>query len=338
MAFGEHELLSSRHPDCNVGGVCLCVQGLLFRMYGVRECWAVWKSQVFDYAAKLVAKLPDTERVKVSKVIADLRCPVTCWENFLHEADSDQGAVGEEDLEMEDAARAVPQSKIAQVKENFNKSIGMLLDLLLELMSGKFYKDCCRLASGEDGLAKALTQAQNSAEAANNEAASCSLITQLKVIVEKFDNTNKSVGPSSAAPAPSLLASLASVGDSPAAEEIAERERQWKVVQTERRKFVSFSVPRAVTKDALLGAFRSCGKVFSHKGSLNSSHRLVCASADLLTEDGTEPWSTPTKPLEDKWKEICNFTSCMSGTEDFIVVFDGRMREVRRMNDSGPPN
>ena len=295
----------------------------------------VCKTQVFDYAAKLAAKLPEVEQVKLSKVMADLRCPVTCWENFLRQADTEQGAVTEEDLEMEaEDERAIPQSKIAAVKENFNKSIGMLLDLLLELMSGKYFQDCCLLASSEDGLAKALTQAQCSSDSADDPAASCNLISQLKIIVEKFDNSHKSVGPSSAPPAPSLLASLANDAEGLAAEETVERERQWKNVQSERRKFVSFSVPRGMNKDGLLNSLRSSGKVFSHKGTLNSSHRLICASADLLEESGAEPWLAQSKPTVDTWKEICNFATCMSGTEDFIILFDGRMREVRRLSES----
>ena len=304
-------------------------------------CWSSfavdrWTSEVFDYAAKLVAKLPQTDKVKLEKIMADLRCPVRCWELFLHEADADQAPIGEDDLDMEpdEAPRPVPQSKIGAVKEGFNRAIGMLLDLLLELVSGKYYKDCCTLASGDDGLAKALTVAQSAEEAEKDEAASCSLINQLKIIVDKFDNSTKSVGASSAAPAPSLLQSLARVSEGETPDDTAERERQWKLVQAERRKFVSFGIPAKVSKDGLLHALRNSGKVFTHKGTLNSSHRLICASADLMAEDGTEPWAQQTSPADGTWKEICAFANALSGPEDFVILFDGRMRNIRRLNES----
>ena len=33
------------------------------------------------------------------------------------------------------------------------------------------------------------------------------------------------------------------------------------------------------------------------------------------------------------WEEVSGFCSGVSGSEDFIMIFDGRMREVRRWND-----
>ncbi|CAE6915014.1 unnamed protein product [Symbiodinium sp. CCMP2592] len=291
--------------------------------------------QVFDYAAKLANKLPEPDKVKLTGILAELRCPSTCWEKYLCHADADQGAAGEDDMDgedPEDVERPVPQSKIGAVKEGFNKAIGMLLDLLLELMSGKYYKDCCMLASSEDGLAKALTAAQLGSSDDTEHEEPCALITQMKIIVDKFDNSTKSVGATSAAPAPSLLQSLAKASEADTPEECVERERQWKAVQTERRKFVSFSVPNKISKDCLVNAFRGCGKVFTHKGTLNSSHRLIVASADLLAEAGTDPWLKGTPPSEE-WKEICAFAKDISGPEDFVVLFDGRMREIRRVSE-----
>ena len=104
---------------------------------------------------------------------------------------------------------------------------------------------------------------------------------------EQFDGNSKSVAVSTSAPAPSLLNSLTSHGtDVPDAD--GERERHWKTVQGERKRFVSFSVPKTWTSDGLGGAFRSAGKVFNHSRTLNSSHRLIVASADLLHEEGDE--------------------------------------------------
>lgn len=105
-------------------------------------------------------------------------------------------------------------------------------------------------------------------------------------------------------------------------------------MQAERRKFVSFGIPTKVSKDGLLHALRNSGKVFTHKGTLNSSHRLICASADLMAEDGTEPWAQQTSPADGTWKEICAFANALSGPEDFVILFDGRMRNIRRLNES----
>ena len=73
--------------------------------------------------------------------------------------------------------------------------------------------------------------------------------------------------------------------------------------------------------------------MFSHKGSLNTAHRLISAAADLVKEDTSEPWSTQCAPTKTMWEEISNFCGGVGGSEDFIMIFDGRMREVRRWND-----
>ena len=144
-----------------------------------------------------------------------------------------------------------------------------------------------------------------------------------------FAGNSKSVGLAGAAPAPSLLATLQPGGDD--AQLQVERERQWKL--NERKKYVSFAVPPKWDKDSLMAAFRASGKVFAHKGSLNSSHRLICASADLFHECEKEPWSQQSKPCVSTWKDICEFCCSLSGSEDFIMLFDGRMRDVRRVHE-----
>ena len=282
----------------------------------------------------MVAKLTDPERAKLEPVLKELRDPGTCWAKYLSQPDAEQGPIGEDDLDMgeESTACAVPQSAIGAVKEGFNKAIGMLLDLVLDLMSGKFFPDCRMIASYDpgQGLLKAMLQAQSADE--HDDVSNCSLVQQLKIIVEKFENSSKSVDAVSTAPAPSLFAAL-TADAAASSDEVAERERQWKHVQGERRKYITFSVPRTLGKDAILQSFRACGKVFAHKGNLNSSHRLICASADLLSENAPEPWSTQTKPNASDWQEISAFAISLSGPEDFLVLCDGRMRDIRRLSE-----
>lgn len=105
-------------------------------------------------------------------------------------------------------------------------------------------------------------------------------------------------------------------------------------MQAERRKFVSLGVPKSWTKDGPLAAYRGSGKVFSHNGLLNSSHRLLTASADLISESGSEPWLSPTAPPTSLWKDILGFMSASAtGTADFVIAFDGRLIECRRLNE-----
>jgi len=180
---------------------------------------------------------------------------------------------------------------------------------------------------------KALQQAEDQALVDSKEYKMPELVKQIRLITQQFDGNSKSVAVSTSAPAPSLLNSLTSHGtDVPDAD--GERERRWKTVQGERKRFVSFSVPKTWTSDGLGGAFRSAGKVFNHSGTLNSSHRLIVASADLLHEEGDEPWLSLQSPASNLWKDIVTFCSSASGNTDFVMLFDGRMRQIRRTNES----
>ena len=160
------------------------------------------------------------------------------------------------------------------------------------------------------------------------------LVKQLHLITTQFDGHSKSVSASSSAPVPSILSQLAASSGQVDAD--AERERQWKTVQQERRRFVSFGVPKAWNKDGLMNCYRNSGKVFSFSGVLNTSHRLFSGAADLLKEEGDEPWSAPTPPTEKTWKEVTGFLTACSGQTDFAMAFDGRMRDVRRWNAARP--
>ena len=147
-------------------------------------------------------------------------------------------------------------------------------------------------------------------------------------IAQSFDAGQKTISLNqTSCPALSLIETLnAAEGDS-SESAAAKREETWKQVQAERRK--SFA-----SKDHLTNAFRQCGKVHSHSGQLNSSHRLLTASADLLSEHKDEPWLTQACPDKTAWKAIVEFCGSCTGSSDFALVFDGRMREVRRTHAS----
>ena len=256
-------------------------------------------------------------------VLTDLLSPDQCWKKYLLTDDKAALAcdtVNEDDFEAEGVVE-VPSGPMASVKEGFNRATGLLFDTLLDLVSGKHFADCQQLASQPAGFAKALQDTDSDSQ---------ELLKQLRLITSMFDGHTKLVAASTSAPMPSLLSQLTSANQSADAD--ADRERHWKMVQTERRKFVSLGVPRSWTKDGLLAAYRSCGKVFAHNGLLNTSHRLLTASADLIAEKGDEPWLTPTAPSPALCKDIVEFmSSSATGTADFIMAFDGRLRECRRI-------
>ncbi|CAK9068446.1 unnamed protein product [Durusdinium trenchii] len=234
--------------------------------------------QVFEYADKLLARLPEADADKAAKVLDELLDPCSCWDKFLRPGDKSSlpDCFHEDDVEDEEGVVIVPAGPMASVKESFNKATGMLFDLLLELVSGKRLADCQHIAAQPAGLVKALAEVQG--EHADD---AVELLKQLHLITTLFEgHATKSVSAST---------------------------------------------------DAFLASFRGCGKVFAHGGVLNTSHRLFVASADLLVEQGEEPWAMASVPPQALWKEMVGFMAATaSGPADFIMAFDGRMREVRR--------
>lgn len=291
-------------------------------------------AKVFEYAEKLLTKLPEADAHKAGVVLQQLLSPTQCWEKFLQPQGS--GSSGEafhedDDVLDDDGVVVVPAGPLGAVKESFNKTTGQLFDLLLDLMSGKYFSDCQSLAGEHTTLVKAL------AELPDKDSSGLELLKELHLLTGLFEgHMSKSVSGTGAIPAPSLLSQL-SAGSQLNSDHDHERERTWKLVQSERRKLVSFSVPKTWSKDNLLTAFRACGKVFAHNGVLNTSHRLFVASADLVTEQGDEPWLYSSMPPAGLWKEVLGFAAASAtGTSDFVMAFDGRMREIRRINDALP--
>lgn len=283
-----------------------------------------WFLQVLEYGEKLLqSKLAADVAKEAAAILADLRSPQSCWEKYLKtDKVADQAQIQEDDFDSEELK--VELGNMAEVKEKFPKHVGLLFDFLLEVVSFKYYSDCQDLAAGgSPDVFKALQdlgQADSSTKVPE-------LVKQLHLLTSQFDGHAKSVTASSSAPTPSLLRQLA--GSHGQADADGERERLWKVVQQERRRYVSFGVPKKWDKEGLLNCFRGSGKVFAHSGVLNTSHRLFCAAADLWREEGEEPWLNPTVPPEKSWREVTAFINSCTGPTDFAMAFDGRMRDVR---------
>jgi len=289
--------------------------------------------QVFDFVGKVTDKLPEAEKAKLGPLLSEIADPAKCWEIYLNVKNAAADVEAEKAIQEdeEDVQDDVVESsgKLGEVKANFNRPTGMLLDLLVRLMAGKFYQDCRLLASDGNSFLKAMPKTLNSEGEEQDDP--CGLVKEMRLIVEHFDGSNKSVTLSGTAPMPSLLSQVSSQPGDDNQEIALERERQWKSIQAERRKYISFSAVRTWQKESILTAFRTCGKVYGHAGTLNSSHRLVVGSADLFKEEGDTPWSVHTKP-GDAWKGVCDFASSVSGACDFTMLFDGRIREARRQH------
>ena len=283
--------------------------------------------QVFDFLMPLVQKLPESDQKDALTVLGKLRDPMCLWHEFLKLADGEgkpSEVLAEDDDDVaEPAGVEGGNGPLEAWKQKFNKSTGQLLDFVFDLMQGKYLDDFRELCKENEKIARIVAVAKDDAEKfKGNE-----LLTQISIVVQAFDTAAKSVSIAAPVPAPSLLRSL---DGSDQAEEA--RAAAWKQVQQERKKFISLSTMVKCSKDSLNTAFRQSGKVWSHGGTLNASHRLVIAAADLLSEAGnTEPWLSPSPPSKEMWTSICEFCASLTGPTDFALCLDGRMREAKRI-------
>ena len=116
-------------------------------------------AKVFDYAEKLCSKLPETDRLKLRGVFQELLKPQTCREKYCQ--GSPDCKLCERDDEEDEIE--VPAGPLADVKASFNKTAGVLLDLLFQLVTGQYLSDCQQLATEPAGLLKALQAAEEKA-------------------------------------------------------------------------------------------------------------------------------------------------------------------------------
>eukprot|EP00435_Cladocopium_sp_Y103_P014364 s1151_g3.t1 len=286
--------------------------------------------EAFDFLAPLKDKLPDAESKKCADALSRILDPDVCWTDFLQGQmpDCTTLVMQEEDEKLAAPAEETPElSKFEALKADFNKATGAMLELLMNLMQGKYMEDCKLLSQENTKLSHAVAEAAQAVqrEEKGGEKKPLELIKCLCLIVKSFDTNTKSVSIANSLPAQSLIQTLTPSGSTE--EDALGRERVWKQVQAERRKFVTFSVVPKLTKESLQSALRASGKVWSHSGQLNSSHRLIFASADLATEDGAEPWLQPSPPQAAQWNAVAEFAVSLTGPTDFCLLCDGRMRE-----------
>ena len=280
-------------------------------------------------------KLPETEAKEAQNAVKEILNPLKCYEIYLN-AESEASGIVTEDNDEELDAPEVEETALGKLKSKFNKATGDLLELLINLQSAKHLKSCKAMAAEDKTVAKQIQECQEwqrSNKKEGSEEGPCELLRQLTCVVQSFE-VGATVTASAAAPAPSLIAALGGAAANENEEYMAaERDRVWKLVQAERKKYISFSIPRDFTKDKLSDAFRAASKVYNFSGSLNMSHRLVMGSADLLHEFSEEPWANASKPADEVFQGVADFLAGLTGSTDFAFAFDGRMRECRRILD-----
>ena len=111
-----------------------------------------------------------------------------------------------------------------------------------------------------------------------------------------------------------------------------ERLRVWREAKVQRRKFVQLLTwqPGSQGLEATVAKAKSVAKFAS---KLNEAHRLFVFSADLFAEAPGESWKTEPKTSADALKPYMDFLGTRTGECDFVFIFDGRVRSVRRLID-----
>lgn len=277
----------------------------------------------------------DTQQTKCKDAIATMRSPLLFWEKILF-PELQQQSQGEGSHEDDPEPLNASGSVLETMKAEYNKATGNLLHLIFDLMRGNYFQACVDLSSGSDKFSKLVSCEASAVDGTNAKELPKdlkSLISHVMQVVQGFDTHAKSVSLASSLPAPSLLHSLGN-GQVDGSAEAEARNHVWKQVQAERKKIISFSCPSSWSQESLAASLRQNSKIHQFSGMLNGSHRLFCASADLIEETGPEPWVTSTPPKDDQWKNMCSFIASLTGTTDFGLAFDGRMRTVRRATDA----
>ena len=256
------------------------------------------------------------------------------------EVEGEDDALNEKAAQEDDDRKA---SRLGGVKENMCKSGMLFADLRHGVHIGKFdadFKAMCYVDRGSEPslTVQAVIEASDKSEDKSQGYEFLKFNRELVRLINLAQN--RSVAPVAAggsAPALSVraLARQRSNPDEDGARMQEERDSTWRSVIQQRKKFVTLSAPKdGATLDAALpAAFRQCGAVHKFTGTINESHRVFVASAELYHEFKEEPWTQSSPPPADAWTTICKFVSSQNGPVDFGLVSDGRDRSTRRVQE-----
>lgn len=222
------------------------------------------------------------------------------------------------------------QDSASEALTEFLRGLGkggtFLGTLLHELMSGDYDEDLKNGASQATPLHVLVEERDRS---------NClgELGTQLRELTRTLSTVTGVVrAGAEQTPPPSLRALVRQVSDpaNAGAGDAEAREHAWKEAQKLRRKFVRLEAVATPSVAALQNVWQKSGPVRNFNATLKESHRLFLVSGDLAFEGNKAPWaSLSSKPSA--MKPLLEFVAGAAlGPADFVVVFDGRQREIRR--------
>ena len=270
--------------------------------------------------------------------------PMAFFKQFLAEEPAAEAAEGDgQDGQDGDAQQdEIGNSELDRIKVKMCKAGSSLVDLCYGVHAGLYdgdFKTMC--LGGEVGQTVNAVIALDAKDDQKKNA--CNFLKCVRELLRLLNlAANRSVAPApdvgSSAPSLSvrLLARRRSEEEDADASKLQKeaRESTWKQVVSTRKKYVTFSTVKAVTVDAFVGAFKSCGAVHKFAGVLNEAHRLIVASGDLWAETADEPWCQASPPHSDEWTTACQFLAGRDGPVDFSLAFDGRDRSTRQIQDA----
>ena len=269
--------------------------------------------------------------------------PMAFYKQFLAEEPTAEAAEGDgQDGQDGDAQQeVVANSELDRIKEKMCKAGSCLVDLCygvhVGLYDGDFKTMCFGGDVGQTVFAAIALDAKD-----EQKKTACNFLRTVRDLLRLLNlAANRSVAPVSDAGALAPGLSVRALARRRSEEEDADssrlkeeaREATWRQVVAARKKYVTFSTVKAVTEDAYVGAFKSCGAVFKFAGVTNESHRFFMASGDLWGETADEPWSQSSPPHSDEWTTVCKFLGSRDGPVDFCLAFDGRERSTRRIQE-----
>ena len=134
-------------------------------------------------------------------------------------------------------------------------------------------------------------------------------------------------------PPKASLRELVRKNSAPEDREAAETERAdvWKRAQVQRKKLVSLTLVKDPSKkDSYFECFKKCSAVRGFKGEVNVAQRAFVVSADLMNQQGKEPWLHASPPDDALFTAAMEFVTSHRDTFDVSLGFDGLMRLPRR--------
>ncbi len=218
---------------------------------------------------------------------------------------------------------------VQATREKLGQVSGHLFDLLMAIYVGGYDRSLKALA-GQTGN----NQAAIASKLLDDDETSDDLIKAVRDLLRKMEQCKGTVQVQAVSAPPPSLRTLTRISSNPTdhANEVAmqERARVWSEAQQIRKKVVS--VATAKTKD---GISRLVSKVFNNwKPVRKENHRAFFLAADLVVENAEKPWVQLSSYNKDELKNQLEFLeSWPCGACDFIIMFDGRSRDARRVMD-----